>query len=286
MKNEFFNQYEFKRAVDVINSNPIEAIARFKNYVSKYPEDYSALPYYASTLIKLGYDEEAELILEKVDSILNDEFNNYDKKDYLRSNYLYTKLKLLSYQEKYKELYKLYVDNIDSLDKFDLDRLLFYTRNKLGLLKGENRNSHYYFFRQIIDYSESDFLDKVTLHTYDYNEKNVNNTNCGIFDKGFPLEEVIGEVKKHLLSSPSIYNGFVEDTYVFRYDYCGKVDNKFQNYFKVFCFHNTKNIITLYPFSECENLPYTDLNYMNVSNLNIKKKSRIDKFNDRYKNRS
>ena len=138
--------------------------------------------------------------------------------------------------------------------------------------------------RQIIDYRKDDFLVNALLHTYEYREKNSDNSDISTFEKDFPLEKVIEEIDKYLLASPSIYNGFVEDTYVFKYDNCGRINNKMQNYFKVFCFHNTKNIISLYPVSDCELLPYTDLNYLNNYNKNdiSNRTSQTEKFMKRY----
>ena len=41
----------------------------------------------------------------------------------------------------------------------------------------------------------------------------------------------------------------------------------------------------MYPADDCENLPYTDLNYLNeeITNPKVKRLSQIDKFNQRYK---
>ena len=72
--------------------------------------------------------------------------------------------------------------------------------------------------------------------------------------------------------------------YVFKYDNCGKHDNKIANYFKIICFHNTQDYITMFPCSNCENLPYVDLNYLVNSNdiPKVKTLSQIEKFNKRY----
>ena len=59
---------------------------------------------------------------------------------------------------------------------------------------------------------------------------------------------------------------------------------KITDYFKVICFHNTSNFITMLPVAEGEFLPHVDLNYMlSESNHKVKIKSQIDKFNQRYK---
>ena len=280
---KFFDKWEFDNAIKQYSTNPKETKIRLENYTRKYPKDYSAYHFYAITLIKLGLDKEAEQIIKYQEKEISKEKDIDNKLNYLNKGILFAKIKLLSYQEKYRELYKLYVNNIDNLGNIDIESLMFYTRKNLGLLAGENRNNYYYLQRQIIEYREEDFLEKLKNYSYEYNQK-TNNTSGNIFREDFPFQEVINEVKNYLLLVPYTYNSFVEDTYVFKYDNCGTSDNIMQNYFKVFCFHNTRNIIIMYPAKDCENLDYIDLNYLNhgKKNTNIKKLSQTEKFNKRY----
>ena len=88
-----------------------------------------------------------------------------------------------------------------------------------------------------------------------------------------------------MLSDKMLYCGFVDNTYVYKYDCCGRVDGKVVDYFKVVCLHGTKNIITMYPIKKDHNLPCVDLNYLKENAKEIKLTSQIDKFNQRYAKR-
>ena len=104
-----------------------------------------------------------------------------------------------------------------------------------------------------------------------------------MFVSGFEIDRVLEEIKKYIPSDKRIYSGFYQDTYVFKYDFSGKDNNKATDYFKVICFHNTSDIITICPSLYCENLPYVDLNYMEKEKPKQKTLSQIDKFNQRYR---
>ena len=122
----------------------------------------------------------------------------------------------------------------------------------------------------------------------------INNTNferieqVSIFAYDFPILEIVEEIKKYIPSDKRINGGFYDNVYIFKYDYCGKVEGKTANYFKVVCFDGTSDFITIYPCVEGKNLPYTDLNYLQYANANSNNRgkvlSQIDKFNRRYPN--
>ena len=106
-----------------------------------------------------------------------------------------------------------------------------------------------------------------------------------MFVSKFPINKVLEEIKKYIPSDKRIYNGFYQDTYIFKYDYCGKDDNKAADYFKVICFHNTSDFITMCPSTNCQYLPCIDLNYMAKEKPKQKQLSQIEKFNKRYRNK-
>ena len=76
-----------------------------------------------------------------------------------------------------------------------------------------------------------------------------------------------------------------DDTYIFKYDKCGRVGNRLVDYINVVCFHNTRDIITVLPVNYGENLPHVDLNYMieDKPQKEIKRVSAVEKFNKRFK---
>ena len=193
------------------------------------------------------------------------------------------KLRLLSYQEKYNELYQYCLNHLQEIKDSDLNRTFFYSKKKVGMIDFNRREKNSYIFRQIIKYEESDFLEHIKRHLADYN-KDSDEPNACIFSSNFPIEDILKEIKKYIPSDKRLYPSDFDNLYTFKYDGCGKVNNKTTDYFKVICFHNTQDIITFYPATDCEELPYIDLNYLNTNkNTKVKRLSQTEKFNQRYK---
>lgn len=289
MKTKYFNEFEFKKALELVDTNPFLAKIKFEDYLDNYPNDYSAYPYYISCLVILGNFDEAEKYMTYLKKLeyTNDNFKYLiEKRKKLKNNIIFTQLKLLSYQHKYNEMYNLCKNNFSVIIDLNMKSVFFYCRKKIGELEGCLKDENSYLYRQIIDYTDEDFLDHIQKHLADFN-KDSDNPSSSIFSYDFPISEVIEEIKKIIPSSKRLFTGFYEDSYVFKYDYCGKENNKVTNYFKVFCFHDTNNIITMCPSLNCEHLPYIDLNYLNQSKNSesgkVRKLSQIDKFNQRYK---
>lgn len=287
MSEKYFDQWEFTNIHYLADTNPLESKLRFEEYLEKYPKDYSAYPYYASVLITLGEFKNAEKLLNYVKNkyINDDNFcKNKDKIEILEYNIIFTTLRLLSYQEKYDKLYNLYFNNYEKLNDLTSARFDLYIKKKASKLDSDDINVKTYIHNQIISYSESEFLEHIKKHQADYNQ-NLDNPNKNIFVPDFPIDNVIKEVKKYIMCDRRLYNGFIENVYIFKYDNCGRENNKLVDYFKVVCFHNTKDFITMLPSSGCENLPYIDLNYLILKkeDYKVKKISQIDKFNKKYK---
>jgi len=285
MKHKYFDEWEFKQIIPLIETNPYEAKIRFEDYLKKYPKDYTAYPFYISTLITIRELTTAKNILEYITNIIKkDHFflnNNQTKNELFKQHILLVKLKLLIYTNKYQELSILCEQNKFLIKKLNFNTIIFYSRKKKGYLNNEIRDTNSYLFRQIVKYEESDFLDHIKKHldTCDNINKSIS-----IFSKDFPIDKIIQEVKKYIPSEKCLYINFIDDTYIFKYDYCGKDNNKITNYFKVICIHDTTDIITICPSNNCEYLPYIDLNYLTEekTTTNIKKLSQTEKFNRRF----
>lgn len=281
-----YNITEFKNIIPFMQSDPIKAKKKFELYLQKYPRDYSAYPYYASTLVTLGYFKEAKEILEYAKSTFKKNRNSISESHRTR-NIVTTEIRVLSYQEEYEELYKLCLENYQLLSKHNIDSIHFYARKKAGQPIYGNRENNTYLFRQIMEYKESDFLEHIKKHLSEYNENVMDPNNC-IFTKELNIEKIIEEIKKYLLSDKRIFPNFYDNVYIFKYDGCGTVNNKLVDYFKVACFHNTKNIITMCPVEDTLNIPYIDLNYLNqehiieISTPKVRRLTQIEKFNQRY----
>ena len=301
-----YDFYEFSEALSLINADPYESEIRFITYLDKYPYDYSAYTYYASVLISIRKLDEAEKVLDDVclmasnDSYFNKNISLY--KTFLE-RYNYAKVKLLSYQNKYLDLYKTYIQPIydtKAIITLDIDELTNNQTNKDGVnftglklfcLKkiGDSqlafKESSPYLFRQICRYSNDSFMEHIKKHMMDYNT-NMEKNNVTLFVPDFPIDRVLKEVRNNIPNDKGLYFGFLDDTYTFKMDGCGRVNNKLTDYFQIVCLHDTKDFITMYPTLEGEYLPYIDLNYLNkdeqIINCKVKRKSQIDKFNQKY----
>lgn len=284
---KFYDEWEFKRAHSYRTTDPYEAVAKFEEYISKYPEDYSSYIYYASNLITIGKLDEAEEVLNQVERMVKDDSkfsNNEYKLQGINFDIVFSRLRLLSYRERYEELYELLVNSKKIVDRLKLGDLLFYCKKKLGRIDPDRREPNTYLFRQIVEYRESDFLKHIEKHLSDCNV-DLEDPNKNIFVSKFPIKDVMEEVKKHIPSDKKICSGFWEDTYIFKYDGCGRDNGKVVDYFKVVTFHNSCEFITICPVSGYENSPHIDLGYMiDYSDIKERNKiSKIDKFNKRFK---
>lgn len=286
---EYFNKIEFKYALSFVETNPFFAKVKFEEYLKKYPKDYSAYTYYASVLITLKELDKAECVLNSLDFLSKTDkkyANKLNKIHFNTINSIGSRLRLLSYQEKYEELYQFCQQYFREIQNMEMAPLFFYCKKQLGMIELEKREKHPYIFRQIASYSESDFLEHIKKHLADFN-KNGEEINPSIFKPNFPIESIINEVRKYIPSEKCLYFNFYVDVYIFKYDECGRDDNKTVDYFKVICFHNSSEIITIYPSRYCDALPAIDLNYLiknetTSSRGPVKKLSQIDKFNKRY----
>jgi len=80
-----------------------------------------------------------------------------------------------------------------------------------------------------------------------------------------------------------LFYNYIIITYVFKFDNCGRVENRSTDYFKIVCFHDTYDIITAYPDESGKNYPYVDLNYLVERDYsNVKCISARERFNARY----
>ncbi len=284
MNKKHFNVWEFKQALELGEKDPISARVLYEEYLKKYPDDYSAYSYYCSNLITLGELELAEKVLNYVEKeyLKNDAFNKKHKIEKFEYNLFFVRMKLLSYQERYEELYKLCVKNISRVVDKSLNSVWFYSKKRTGRLNNEKRDVNSYLFKQIVRYEEEDFYKHIEKHLSSYNEK-ADVPNSSIFEENFPLKEVVEEIKKYIPSDKRLFLGFYDDIYYFKYDECGRDDKKLVDYFKVVCLHNSQDFITMCPMNCNDNLPYIDLNYMKKEEpVKVKRMSQIDRFNQRY----
>ena len=161
---------------------------------------------------------------------------------------------------------------------------MLYCKNKLGKIYENNKFPDKYLFNQIANYKEDEFLEHIKKHLADYNSE-LDEPNKNIFVPDFPINDVLKEVKKYIPSEKTLYTGFYENVYVFKYNECGRVNNRLVDYLKIVCFDGTSDMLTILPVEEGENLPYIDLNYMvEEKKVNeVQRISAVERFNRRLK---
>ena len=296
-KQAFYNAKELEYIVNkYLNNNPYKAIQKLEEYLLKYPNDYSAHSYYIYALIIIGDFETAEDQLNNLENLIGGENYCSNTPKYLveaKFRYMSNKIKLLLRQEKYEELFKYYLKCFDEVtstfENFGALKVLimFYCRKKLNLVDDELSEDAPYLLKQINNYNEEMFIEHMQKHLY--NGIREKEQVQGIFNDEFPLKAVVEEIRKSIPHDGDnrLYFNYYESVYVFKYNNCGKVNDESTNYFRVVCFQNTNQIITMYPAVDCENLPCIDLNYLDKGYSSPYTKalappSRIDRFNKRF----
>ena len=74
MKYIQFDKMEVKEAINQIDNDPQLALEKFKNYIEKYPTHYSIYSFYISSLISTNNIEEAEKVINYIETLKYDNF--------------------------------------------------------------------------------------------------------------------------------------------------------------------------------------------------------------------
>lgn len=284
MGKEYYNCYSFTKAVNMLNEDIYLAIELFKQYTEDFPDDYMAMIYYASALITVKKMEEAKQVLNNLKIQLSNDkkFTKYEDKCHKNDAALtFINAKLFFYNDQYQECYDLINKKNDLLREngFYVNAALLFSQKKISNDTIQLPSDDFaYLYKQIDNYSFETFYDHIQKHLYGY-------TGCeetkGVFDKNFKLEEVIKYFNKNIPSDKSLFSGLIEDAYYFKYDSCGKVDNKYTDYFKLIAIHGTNHYITMTPVENGKNMPHVDLNYLQEE-LMTNTSDRIARFNKKY----
>ena len=287
MEKKYFDNWIHDRLNSNINDDTLKIKEEYEKYLSIYPKDYIANLSYCNALVTLGEIEEAKKVIEYVELFAYNDLGflkNKKNKEFLVKDLAFCKIKLLVHEERYQELYDFCIKNADELDSLNITQVIYYCKKKMGYLEREFRENKPYLIRQIIRYNYNDFWCHIRKHRMEY-VFDSDTAGLSVFNEGFPIELVIEEVRKHIANNPGLFVGFVDDKYTFRYDGCGRLNNKVVSYFTVITFHGTDDLITIYPISD-KPINYIDLNYVadmvKHDDNKIKRLSRTDKFNQRY----
>lgn len=285
MSKDYYNILLLKKITCIKERNPEKAKVELEGYLAMYPIDFYAWSIYVGVLVSLQSLDDAlkylkltEYNIHKKDfSIQKHYFDERNFEEYL----FYIRAKVLSYTGRYDELWREFINNSKIGSIKNIDFLKLYCEKKLGILKLKRSIDNCYIINQIIDYNEADMREHINKHLSYYNSFEF--LSSSVFSSDFPIDDMILEIKKYMPSCDKYLYGLYDDSYYFKYDYCGKVDGKFTNYFRVVCFENSSNIITMCPAVVDENVKHVDLNYLKDEKVTVKRISQIDKFNRRYK---
>lgn len=279
--------------------DPYEVIKQIEYYLEEYPYDYAAYTVYLRFLIDLKKYDEAEKIKDNIDNLLllQHRFGNSKNEEATRmsdDSLFISKFRLLFNREDYEEAYKMLKGNKDIFARYsksfsDILSTMHILEKKLELPISISPNLiDSYIFKQIREYSYDDFLYHIKDHINDDISENEEEKFEALFYENFPIEKVASEIRRIIPNNQGFYKTLNSDVYIFKYDDNGKSAYKNHpaakntNYFKVIAFHNTNNLITMYPCRASHCRYYIDLNYLKKEEEPIQRVSQIDKFNKKY----
>ena len=79
-KKNYFNNLEFRKLIKMQEIDPNLAQVEYKKYIEKYPKDHYAQYMYVAFLITIKEFFEAEELLNRLDSIIQDEYEDNEYK--------------------------------------------------------------------------------------------------------------------------------------------------------------------------------------------------------------
>lgn len=246
-------------------------LERFKEYLDKYPYDNIVLIHYANFLMLIGELEEAKIILDNIVPIKGSIDCN--------KNYMIAKMKLLCCQKNFSEAYELIMDNLQLFENYrNIEDVILFLRKKLEL-PITYKYSKSYIYNQIRNYSEDLALEHI------YEQHILSRKSKSTFNCSFPLQECYKKILKELYADnyKILFNNVVSNFIVFKSDFCGIYEGKKMDFIKTVLLHDSKNIITMYPFDNKIELPYIDITEEELNDeVKIKRFSQIEKFNRKY----
>lgn len=271
---EFYNNYKREKAASYQNTNIYKCIEELEKYLSEYPYDYNTYPYYIHQLITVHDFTKAEEIINLIEYAFfcDSHYNDPKKRGIFTLGLLKAKIKLLMYEERYSECYKLMKENMKNFKKYSINFITPYLacKKELGhkIYNTKNGNDSH-TLSLLIDYDENLFFWKMREHLDD-SDMDLEDKSEARFNKSFPFEKVYRLLKTNPNYKNRLYVGYFEDTNYYRYDNCGIVDGEISNYFKAVSFHGTTNFITMYPVHSIE-----DMNAVSLNHIPPKKKAKI-----------
>lgn len=292
-KCQFFDLVRFNEIVDLAKTDPKQSLKLLDDYTKMYPNDFSGLTYNANLYIMFGEFDKAQMILDYlVDKMLDARYliEHPEKRITLEKYVARCQLKIFLYQNRIRDAIALYNNNRQHFKGLNAD-LSFYMQKLQGRLELDKRDNNGYMFKQITEYREKDFIEHIQRHLAEYKGYD-RQSGDPVFAVGFPIDEIIKEARKYIPSNRKLYTGYYENTYLFRYDGCGRERNETVDYFRVVTFDRSGEIFEMYPTKGYVDLKPNkepvSLNYMRSVGQPgkpsgpVKQLSRSEKFIQRY----
>ena len=285
--------YNYNYMNNIIKNKTVDEITkikRIKNYLEQYPYDYPSYCLLASLLVTIGKNDEAQKIIDmiKANVFNNPKFLNIKDDNYiyeLKLKVIHTQLRIYLYRFDYNKAYELLKDNELMLMDAKIKEIgLAYSycskiQNNSNFIIDSNFN---YKKRQLLNYSEKAFFEHIDKHLMNSLE---NLDSISKFYDDFDFQKVYNKLKEIIPNNIALHPAFFEDIYYFKYNNCGKLNNKNVNYFTVVAIAGTNNFISMYPTKINDNNLVIDLNYLKENEQSRSRKlSQIEKFNQKYKN--
>ncbi len=282
MKHKATKKYYDKERFDKIftrkrNNSYDVILAEFESYLTDFPYDAYAINEYLSLCVKLNQ-------LARMEPYMNgDELHTRytDEKD--RLLFKHVKLKYYSYMHMFENCYTL-LNEIKDIPKtpiagFYQVNLNFYLRFKLGLLKASEYQTKTYLFQQIIDYDIERAANHIQKHIASIEKGN------GTFIRSIHLADFLEQIQKKLPNEKHFNTLYFSNKYCFKSSNLGYIDGDYINLSEVITLDDTNQIITMYPLKNIDNIPVIDISapILEGEPNKIKRKSQIEKFNERYK---
>ena len=273
-----YNKRDYEEIVSLFKKNRFkECLELVEDYINEYPNDIKLYGYYVRLLTMFGHFEKTELFIRKnIDKI--PETNTIHK--IMLRNWMYS----YSYRGNYDEAYDMLECYKDLFTKegWDYTYYKLFLKSRLGMLSTKDLSDaemNRYVFRQIATYKEHIMLSMVNNIHYNGQIKD-SILNCYFYEDNNP-EKLLEIIKANLNDAPFTYQDGYGASYIFKYDNVGKINNKNVNYILVVTMIDTNDIITFEPYCNIENAPFIDIT-PELEESNVKKLSRIDKFNQKY----
>lgn len=277
-KRKYYDKERFDKIMKHRNSNSYATLLKeWESYLEDYFYDSFALTHYLDLCLLLNQ-------LEKMESYI--EITPISKTAKIANIYHFQKIKLQYYamSMQWEECYKLIqeVRNNPFFSKRNMQekiiQLDFYIRFQLGLLSKREKATKSYLFQQIMDYD--------TQRAARHIEKHHAKQRCEQYKflNSVSITDVIQNVQESIPNEQHFNHQFFYNQYCFKLPNNGYIDGDLVDTFTVIAINHTNSIVTMYPEKNTLNIPIIDITpHIIDDNPKVKRKSQIEKFNERYK---